>query len=103
GSCGSTATRTAGWRSTAGSRRPARPACRAGARARGAPAERRLHDGDLPVIFAHVLGVPVEESALQPGPTGAATVAVLAGGARERGDRLRRRRPAGRAGPKRPG
>ena len=27
---------------------------------------RRLHDGDLPVIVGHVMGLPVEEGVLQP-------------------------------------
>ena len=36
--------------------RPARPAGRAGAGARGAAPGRRLHDGDLPVILAHHMG-----------------------------------------------
>ena len=38
---------------------------RARARARGAAPGRRLHDGDLPVILAHVMGLPVEETVLQ--------------------------------------
>ena len=46
-------------------RRLPRPARRARPRARGAPAGRRLHDGDLPVIVAHIMGIPVEETVLQ--------------------------------------
>ena len=45
-------------------RRPTTPA-----RApRGAPAGRRLHDGDLPMTFAHVGGLPLEETLAASGP-----------------------------------
>ena len=54
--------------------RPGRP----GARARGAAAARRLHDGDLPMIVAHVGGFPVEETMLQLAPAGAAIIAAAA-------------------------
>ena len=47
-----------------------RPPGRPRARARGAAAERRLHHGDLPVMLAHVMGIPVEESVLQLVPAG---------------------------------
>ena len=65
-------------------RRLPRPPGRSGARTRGAAPGRRLHDGDLPVIVAHVMGLPVEESVVQLAPAGAATVTmvVLAGRAR---------------------
>ena len=59
-----------------------RPPGRSRARARGAPAERRLHDGDLPVIVAHIMGLPVEESVLQLAPAGAAIAAAVAIAAR---------------------
>ena len=52
-------------------RRLPRPARRPRASPRGAPAGRRLHDGDLPVIsvpFAHVGGIPVEETVGAFGP-----------------------------------
>src|SRR6185295_13866433 len=52
--------------------RPPRPPRRARPRPRSAPPGRRLHHGDLPVILAHVMGVPVEESALALAPAGAA-------------------------------
>ena len=55
-------------------RRLARPPRRTRAGARGAPPGRRLHDGDLPVIVAHIMGIPVEESVLQLAPAGAAMV-----------------------------
>ena len=44
-------------------RRLPRPPHRPRARPRGAPPGRRLHHGDLPVIpFAHIAGMPVEET-----------------------------------------
>ena len=51
-------------------RRPPRPPRRARARARGAPPGRRLHHRDLPMILAHIMGIPVEESVLQLVPAG---------------------------------
>ena len=45
----------------------------AGAHARGPPAGRRLHDGDLPMI-AHVGGLPLEETLAQLAPAGAAAL-----------------------------
>ena len=59
-----------------------RPPGRPRARTRGAPAERRLHDGDLPMIVAHVMGIPVEESVLQLAPAAAAIAAAGAIAAR---------------------
>ena len=62
---GRTATRTAAWRSTATSSSTSTTARRSRARARGAPPERRLHDGDLPVILAHHGGeLPLLQAAL---------------------------------------
>src|SRR4051794_14719594 len=66
---------------------------RSGARARGAAAGRRLHDGDLPmIVVAHIGGLPVEESIAQLAPAGIVALAA-AHAARERtrryGARLR--------------
>ena len=72
-------------------RRLLRSARRAGARARGAPSGRRLHDGDLPVIVGHVQGIPIEESLLQLAPAGAAMVTAAAVAGRAGVDRLKRR------------
>ena len=72
-------------------RRPARPPRRTRTRARGAPAKRRLHHGDLPVIVAHVMGIPIEESVLQLAPAGAAMVTAVAIAGRASLGRLRRR------------
>ncbi len=74
-------------------RRLPRPARRPRARTRGAPPERRLHDGDLPVIVAHIMGIPVEESVLQLAPAGAAMVTAVWITGRTSLRRLRRRRP----------
>ena len=71
-----------------------RPPRRPRTRARGPPAGRRLHDGDLPVTLAHVMGLPLEESALALAPAGAAMVAGAAVMARAAFDRARRRRQA---------
>ena len=72
-----------------------RPPGRPRARTRGAPPKRRLHHGDLPVIVAHVMGIPVEESVLQLAPAGAAMVTAVTIAGRTSLGRLRRRRPAG--------
>src|SRR5262249_42801054 len=69
-------------------RTPRRP----GTRARSTPPERRLHDRDLPVIVAPIMGLPVEESVLRLAPAGAATVTVVAITARTTLARVRRRR-----------
>ena len=84
-----------------------------GARARGPPAGRRLHDGDLPMTLAHIGGVPVEEMlrALAPvaaaiastrrrelarvAPASVARPADRGGVPRRRGAPPRRRRPRG--------
>src|SRR5262249_7983727 len=58
-------------------RRLLQAARRARTRARGAPPERRLHHGDLPVI-AHIQGVPVEESLPQILSAGALAVTAAA-------------------------
>ncbi len=71
-------------------RRPARPSGWTRARARGAAPGRRLHDGDLPVIVGHVLGIPVEESVLQLAPAGAAILTAVGIAVRTTLDRLTR-------------
>ena len=63
---------------------------RARARARGAPPGRRLHDGDLPVIVAHVSGLPVEESCRAARGLAGAAVGLAA---RPSGGRSLRRMP----------
>ena len=72
-------------------RRLPRPPRRSGARARGAPPGRRLHDGDLPVIVGHVMGLPVEESVLQLVPVGATVITAVAIAGRATFGRLRHR------------
>ena len=47
--------------------------------------------GDLPVILAHLMGIPVEESVLQLVPAGAAIVTAVAIAGRTTLGRLRRR------------
>src|SRR5262249_56146233 len=47
------------------------PARRPRPHTRNTAPERRLHDGDLPVITAHIGGIPVEESLPQLAPAGA--------------------------------
>src|SRR4029453_12540703 len=59
----------------------------------------RLHDGDLPMIVAHVIGIPVEESVLQLMPAGAAAVTAAWIVGRSTLRRLRRRRPGLRQAP----
>src|SRR4029079_14043608 len=78
-------------------RRLLRPPERARPRPRGPAPERRLHDGDLPVITAHVMGIPVEESILQLMPAGAVMAAAAGIAVRGTLDRVRRlrRRDAG--------
>ena len=72
-------------------RRLPRPPRRARAGARGAAPGRRLHHGDLPVIVAHVMGLPIEESVLQLAPAAAAMMTAVAIAGRAGLDRLRRR------------
>jgi hypothetical protein len=53
-----------------------------------------LYDGDLPVILGHVMGLPVEESAVQFAAAGAAITTTMAIGWTMVGrmlDRIRRR------------
>jgi hypothetical protein len=47
------------------------------------------------MMFAHIMGIPVEESVLQLAPAGAAMVTAVAIAGRTTLGRLRRRRPAG--------
>src|SRR5262249_25104010 len=75
-------------------RRPLGPARRARPRARGATPERRLHHGDLPVIVAHIMGIPTEESLPQLAPVGAGIVTAFALTVRTRLDRVRRWGPS---------
>ena len=63
---------------------------RPGARPRGPPPGRRLHHGDLPMTFAHIGGLPLEETLATGGP--ALLTALGALGARLRARRSRRRR-----------
>src|ERR1051325_5586478 len=73
-------------------RRLPRPPRRARTCSRDAPPGRRLHDGGVPVILGHVMGLPIEESVLQFVPAGAATVTVIAYVGRARLGRLLARR-----------
>ena len=57
--------------------RPPRAPRRPRARPRGAPAGRRLHHGDLPMTFAHIAGMPVEETLLELAPAAVAFAAAL--------------------------
>ena len=61
-------------------RGPPRPPGRAGARARGPAAGRRLHHGDLPMtpLVAHIMGLPVEEGLLGLAPAGGLVVGAAA-------------------------
>src|SRR4029079_4137876 len=76
-------------------RRPPRPPRRAGTGTRGAPPGRRLHHRDLSVIsFAHIAGMPVEETIGSLGP--ALLLALGAASATLRTHSRPRKRPARR-------